>query len=121
MLVPTSLLFGQSTATLNGTITDTNGDPLAGANILLVESSQGAASDVDGRFEIDNIDAGSYTLRITFVGYQTRETEITFGSGEETNRTFTLQPSAVMGEEVTVTVGSRASHTAADEDSDLSH
>ena len=115
LLIPAGLLFAQNNATLTGTITDTDGSPLAGANVLLVESSQGAASDQNGRFEIDNIAPGTYSLRITFVGYRTMETEIAFEAGEEIDKTFSLQPSAVMGEEVTVTVGSRASHTAADE------
>src|SRR5699024_2522710 len=51
----------------------------------------------------------------TFVGYQTLETDISFESGEVVDRNFTLQPRSVVGEEITVTVGSRASHTAADE------
>src|SRR5699024_4793176 len=114
LLIPI-LSFAQSQATLRGTILDTNEEPLAGANVLLMESSQGAASDADGRFEIDNIEPGSYTLRITFVGYQTLETDISFESGEVVDRNFTLQPRSVVGEEITVTVGSRASHTAADE------
>ncbi|MCW9709005.1 TonB-dependent receptor [Fodinibius salsisoli] len=112
-LVPI-LTLAQSSATIRGTITDTDGEPLAGANVLLVESSQGTASDAEGAYEIDNIDPGTYTLRVTFVGFQSIETAITLEAGEELNRDFTMQPGATMGE-VTVTVGSRASHTAADE------
>src|SRR5699024_8211186 len=59
-------------------------------------------------------EAGTYTLRITFIGYQALETELTFGSGETVKQTFKLEPRAVKGEEVTVTIGSRAAHTAAD-------
>ncbi|HLR25517.1 MAG TPA: carboxypeptidase-like regulatory domain-containing protein [Fodinibius sp.] len=96
LLIPI-LSFAQSQATLRGTILDTNEEPLAGANVLLMESSQGAASDADGRFEIDNIEPGSYTLRITFVGYQTLETDISFESGEVVDKNFTLQPRSVVG------------------------
>ena len=109
------VLFAQSSATLEGTITDTNGEALAGANIFLVESSQGTAAGEDGSYSIENIDPGTYTIRVTFVGYQEIEGEISFSAGQTVTRNFTMQQTAVMGEGVTVTVGSRAGHTAADE------
>src|SRR5699024_8834842 len=114
LLIPLFAL-AQTSATLEGTVMDVEGQPLSGANVLLVESSQGAAADTDGYFEINNIEAGTYTLRITFIGYQALETELTFGSGETVKQTFKLELSAVKVEEVTVTIGSRAAHTAADE------
>jgi iron complex outermembrane receptor protein len=112
-LIPISLM-AQSSATIRGTITDTNDEPLAGANVLLVESSQGTASDGEGTYEISNIDPGTYTIRVTFVGFQPIETSITLEADEQVEQNFTLQPGTTMGE-VTVSVGSRASHTAADE------
>lgn len=108
-------LFAQNTATVQGTITDTKGEPLAGANVLLVETTQGTATNANGEYAIENIDPGTYTLRATFVGFQTLSREITLNAGETSIQNFTLQASAVMGQEVTVVVGSRASHTAADE------
>ena len=109
------VLFAQNSATLEGTIIDTNGEELAGANIFLVESSQGTAAGEDGSYTIENIDPGTYTVRVTFVGYQQIDEEISFSAGQTVTRNFTMQETAVMGEGVTVTVGSRAGHTAADE------
>jgi len=105
----------QNTATLEGTITDTDNEPLAGANVFLVESSQGTATGPDGTYQIDNISPGAYTVRITFVGFRTIERQIELSAGETLTRNFTMRTSAVMGEEVVVTVGSRAGRTAADE------
>ena len=109
------VLFAQSSATLEGTITDTNGEALSGANIFLVESAKGTAAGEDGSYIIENIDPGTYTVRVTFVGYQQINEEISFSAGQTVSRNFTMQETAVMGEGVTVTVGSRAGHTAADE------
>lgn len=105
----------QDTATLQGTITDSKGTPLAGANILLVQTSKGAATNTDGKYEIDNIDPGTYTVRVTFVGFKTITQKITLEAGATVVKDFAMESSSVMGQEVTVVVGSRAQHTAADE------
>lgn len=108
-------LLAQNDANLQGTILDTDGEPLVGANVLLIESSQGAAVDENGDYSIENINPGTYTLRVTFVGYQKIEEDVTFSSGQTVTRDFVMQEAAVQGEGVVVTVGSRAGHSAADE------
>jgi len=114
MLLP-SALVAQNTGTLKGKVLDQNGDPLAGANILITQTSQGAASDANGNYEITSIDPGTYTVRVTFVGYSTINQQVEIPSGETVTQNFTMEASTLMGEGVTVTVGSRAGHTAADE------
>ena len=57
---------------ISGTVTDTQtGEVLPGVNILITELSRGAATDVDGNYTVNNVPAGTYTVRATFVGYQT--------------------------------------------------
>jgi hypothetical protein len=56
------------TGKISGRITDSNGDGVI-ANILVVENSMGAPADVDGNFVILNVPPGSYTVKITAVGY----------------------------------------------------
>src|SRR5699024_3330608 len=114
LLIPLFAL-AQTSATLEEAVMDVDVQPLSVANALLVYSSQVSASDTDCYFEFISIVACTYTLRITCIGYQAMETELTFGSGETVKQTFKLEPSAVKREEVTVTIGSRAAHTAADE------
>ncbi|HSP88998.1 MAG TPA: carboxypeptidase-like regulatory domain-containing protein, partial [Ignavibacteriaceae bacterium] len=43
--------------------------PLIGANVLIVGTTWGSATDVNGIFTIKNIPAGTYTIRVSFVGY----------------------------------------------------
>lgn len=55
-----------------GTITDAvTRQPLPGVNILIDGTSTGAATDVNGRFEINRVNSGAYILRISFLGYET--------------------------------------------------
>ncbi len=66
-------LQAQSTAKISGQIVDGNtGSPLSDVNIIVVETGQGAASDREGRFEINNLLAGVYTLKISRIGYADR-------------------------------------------------
>jgi iron complex outermembrane receptor protein len=105
----------QNTAVFQGTVTDVDGQPLPGANVVLQDTQLGSAVAQDGSFEITGILPGTYTVTVTFVGYRTLEEEITFEDGETVERDFQMEEGAIRGEGVTVTVGSRASKSAADE------
>jgi len=67
-LVP-ALAFGAGK--IRGTVTDPGtGEPLVGANVVVVGTSMGAAANIAGEFLILNVPVGTYTLRATYVGYQ---------------------------------------------------
>ncbi len=70
LLVPTLLLAG-TTGKIKGKVTDreTN-EPLPGANVLILGTTLGAASNFNGDFVILNVPPGVYTLKSTFIGYQ---------------------------------------------------
>jgi len=60
--------------TLQGRLLDaTTKDPLVGANVQLIGTYLGAQGDLDGNFVIKNIKAGDYTVRISYIGYVTKE------------------------------------------------
>lgn len=44
-------------------------EPLPGVNVLVEGTSIGAATDIDGFYSLINLTAGTYTIRITYVGY----------------------------------------------------
>jgi len=108
-------LGAQAQGILRGRVTDAEtGDPLPGANILLVELQRGAATDIDGAYEIVDIPPGSYTLRASFVGYRTLERSVEVQAGvQELN--LQLQPDYTGLEEVVVTgIASRTSKARAE-------
>jgi outer membrane receptor protein involved in Fe transport len=81
------LLAGYGTvcaqSTLHGTVTEkATGEPVIGANLILLGTSQGNATDLNGEFTIKDVKAGTYTLRVSSVGFITIRKEITVGSGD---------------------------------------
>jgi len=64
-------LVAGTTGTLEGTVRDKEtGEPLVGASVSIVGTSLGAATNVEGFFQVSNIEAGTYDVRITNIGYQ---------------------------------------------------
>lgn len=61
--------------TVQGTITDQDGEPLIGVNIQVKNSSKGTSTDFDGNFSLTDIDENA-VLVISYVGYQTQEVTV---------------------------------------------
>lgn len=80
-MIFTSSIYAQS-GTVSGVVTEANtGDPLIGTNVSIVELNRGAATDMNGRYAIENIPVGTYTLRVNFLGFKTHEQTIEVGTG----------------------------------------
>jgi hypothetical protein len=55
---------------IRGLVLDaTTKEPIFGANVQIVGTSSGAATDIDGLFIIPRVHIGTYSLRITAVSY----------------------------------------------------
>ena len=64
--------YGGTKGAIQGFVRDVaTGEPLVGANISIRGTSQGAATNADGFFNILNVPPGDYSLRVTFIGYRT--------------------------------------------------
>ena len=65
-----------ATGQIKGRITDKDtGEPVIGASVIVVGTNRGAVTDIDGNYNITQMDPGKYTLKISSVQY--REVEIT--------------------------------------------
>lgn len=62
----------QQTATCTGVVKDVTGETIIGASVLVKGSATGASTDIDGKFAIENVPAGSI-LVVSFMGYETQE------------------------------------------------
>ncbi|NNG09586.1 MAG: TonB-dependent receptor plug domain-containing protein, partial [Arenibacter sp.] len=62
--------------TITGTITDENGTPLPGANILEKGTTNGTQADFDGKFSI-SVDDENVILVVTYIGFATKEVVVT--------------------------------------------
>lgn len=72
----TNPLSNQQRKTVAGVVTDENGEPIIGANVVEKGSkSVGTVTDVDGRFSITT-DNPSAVLTVSYIGYLTKEVPI---------------------------------------------
>lgn len=60
----------QQTGTLTGRVTDTDDQPLSGANVVLRGTQLGTATGPDGTYRITGIEPGQYTIVVSFVGFR---------------------------------------------------
>jgi len=102
-LLAPGLALGQ-TAKLTGEVVDANtGEPLPGANVRIEGTTLGAATNTDGEYTIFQVSPGTYTVRVTFVGYQSvRRTNVEVVSGVTKRLDFQLQEAEFEGQEVVV-------------------
>ena len=63
--------FAGVTGILAGKVTDQEGNPVAGATVRVIGTTRGAMTKLDGKYTVININAGSYDVRVTAVGFDT--------------------------------------------------
>jgi len=93
------------TGKVAGTVKDAAaGQPLIGANMVLVGTSLGAVTDPSGHYFIVNIPPGIYSLKASMMGFaaETR-TEIRVNADRTVTVNFSLNAAHIEGEAVTVT------------------
>lgn len=72
---------------VSGTVTDENGDPLPGANVLEQGTTNGTTTDIDGKFSLSVMGENS-VLIFSFIGYTTQEVAV----GNKTTFSIQLEP-----------------------------
>jgi len=86
-----------------GKIHDAAGNPLAGANVVVLGTRRGCSSDIEGNFRLHHLTPGKYRLRVSMLGYGTTELEQVHVVADLTTRLeVLLRSSRIAGEEVTV-------------------
>lgn len=68
----TDRAISQQDKNVSGVVTDQNGDPIIGANVMVKGTTNGTITDVDGNFTINNV-SQSAILVVSYIGYVTKE------------------------------------------------
>ena len=62
--------------TISGSITDSKGNGIPGANVFIKDSYDGTTSDIDGKFTFSTSEKGNHILTASFIGFESWEQKI---------------------------------------------
>ena len=109
-LISVLLLFGMASfliaqdGSISGRVTDVDtGDPLVGANVIIVGTNLGAATDVNGEYSISKVPAGAQRLNANYIGYASSSMNVDIAVNLGTVADFSLSVAALNLNEVIVT------------------
>jgi iron complex outermembrane receptor protein len=98
----TATAQAQTTGTISGRITNSNGGAVEAVSVGLEGQPKGDITDEQGRFRIRQVAAGQYTLVVSAVGLKTEQQTVTVVAGQTATVNFTLTESAAELKEVVV-------------------
>ena len=94
------------TGTVAGTVVDAEtGESLPGVNVVLVGTTQGASTNIEGAYVIEDVEPGERAVQASFVGYAAGDTTVTVAAGETAQADFALSAGIALEEVVVVGYG----------------
>ena len=94
----------QETGSIKGKIIYANSEePVFGANIIIIGTNFGAATDMDGEFFIKDVPVNEYTIQISYIGCVQKKEKIRIIKNKTLELNYALQQSLVNLDEVVVT------------------
>src|ERR1035437_7010784 len=96
-----SVIFSQGVS-LSGYVTGKDSSSVTGATIKLKETTFGTVTDKKGFYKISKIKPGTYTVRVSFLGFETQERSVAI-LNEDSHIDFSLMESNIDLNEVVVT------------------
>lgn len=105
LLITVPISWAGITGKITGQVYDKDtGEPLAGANIVLLGTTLGASSNIDGSYFILNVPPGIYELRASILGFHpVKKTDVVVETDLTTRIDFELFESTIAIDEIIVT------------------
>ncbi len=102
-LIISSSIFGQNQGEIKGIIADEKTkEPLIGATVQLRGTKFGSQTGINGNFSLRNVPTGTYTLRVTYIGFGTLQQSVDVTSGLKDLGTLFIKEEALGLEEVQI-------------------
>ncbi len=95
MLTMVATASAQGTGTLTGAVRDVDGQSKAFANVVILTTKMGAMTDSDGKYTVKNVPVGTYTIRVSFLGYENQERTVQINAGATTTANFEIKTTVV--------------------------
>jgi iron complex outermembrane receptor protein len=67
---------------VTGKITDSKGEPLVGASVVVVGTSVGVSADLDGMYRLETSSKPPFKVEISFIGYNSKVLDVTTGNAK---------------------------------------
>jgi outer membrane receptor for ferrienterochelin and colicins len=103
-LIPFNFVLSQ-VYSVSGKITDSTETPIPGVNIVIIGTNFGTASDINGNYEIPNLESGIYKIKFSAIGYKSFVREDLVIKNKSVTLNVVLQKSIIQTEDVIVTAG----------------
>ncbi len=110
LLLSMSVMLSAEAAIVRGKVVDSKNQPLEFVNVALLDAGgklvTGAIVDQTGHFELSNVKNGNYTLKVSYVGYETVEKHVSVNARTSDHvvrvQTITLNDDSAILQEVNV-------------------
>lgn len=102
MVFATVLSYSQTQ--INGSVTDTKGQPLTGSNIMVKGTYDGIGTDAEGHFNFTTNEKGKHVIIASFIGYAIQEKEVDL-SGNTITLEFKLKEQSNQIADVVISAG----------------
>ncbi len=102
VLLLSTKTFAQN-ANIKGIVIDKeNNSPIENASIIIKEKTKIIATDINGTFNIDKLNEGSYSLEISHIGYATKQVELAIKKNNTIALNISMQKSNLTFNNITV-------------------
>jgi hypothetical protein len=100
VLIPSGLVFGDNNdhvskpvkVSLQGMVIDKDSkESLAGVTILIDGKEKSFYTDTDGKFTIDELTPGTYTMKVKYISYQEKELQVEAGKSPDETVSIPLE------------------------------
>ena len=91
-------IIAPNTGIVTGRIVDTENNILPGAAIVIENTHTGVTADINGYYSLTNLKPGTYTLRVSYVGYEPVRKEIKVTESKVTESDVVMQSGVELGE-----------------------
>ncbi len=104
LLIFSSSIFAQKVK-VYGTVSNVlNNEPISFANVILEGKNLGATTDIDGNFELNDVEPGTYNFRCSYIGFElSSKSEIRVSPNKNLRLNFQLSENTQLIDEVQIT------------------
>ncbi len=89
-------------ASINGTVSDDEGNPLIGASVAIQKTTKGTITDDQGSYSLSGLESGNYTIVVSYIGFSESSKEVNLSDGQTLNLDFALTGGTFFSDQVVI-------------------